>query len=67
MKKIMTDLDYVEYYADKLRGDNRYFKQQKELIESQMHSSSATFKKMLSKQNFKSDARKYLKSINLLN
>lgn len=62
-----TDLDYIELYANKLKKDNSLFKQQKMLIESQLHSSSDLFKKMFGAQNnFKINARKHLKSIGLI-
>ncbi len=41
--KNLTNLDYVEIYAQKLREDNTLFVQQKMLIESQMKSSSSLF------------------------
>ena len=62
-----TDLDYVELYANKLKEDNSLFKQQKMLIESQLHGSSDLFRKMFGTQNnFKLNARKHLKSIGLI-
>lgn len=60
-----TDLDYVEFYANKLRNDNSLFQQQKILIENQLQSSSALFKKMLG-TNFKNNAREYLRRIGLI-
>jgi hypothetical protein len=61
-----TDLDYVELYANKLKNDNSFFKQQKILIEAQLHGSSDLFKKMFGTNNFKINARKHLKSIGLI-
>lgn len=62
-----TDLDYIELYANKLKKDNSFFRQQKILIESQLHGSSDLFKKMFgTKNNFKINARKHLKSIGLI-
>ena len=62
-----TDSDYIEFYANKLKKDNSLFKQQKILIESQLHGSSDLFKKMFGTQNdFKINARKHLKSIGLI-
>ncbi len=58
-----TDLDYVELYAKKLRENPEFFKQQKELIESQMSSASALTKQRFSKENFKVQARAHLKEI----
>ncbi len=34
--KPKNDLDYVELYAERLKEDNRLFKQQKKLIESRL-------------------------------
>lgn len=46
MRKIpKKDLDYVEVYAEKLKHNSELFKQQKELIESQLSISSALTKK----------------------
>ncbi len=62
-----TDLDYIEIYANKLKMDNSLFRQQKMLIESQLHGSSDLFRKMFGTQNnFKINARKHLKSIGLI-
>jgi len=61
-----TDLDYVEFYANELKKSNFTFKQQKMLIESQLHSSSALFKKMFGTANFKDNARIYLKGVGLI-
>ncbi len=63
--KILNDLDYVRIYSEKLKKDNRFFAQQKLLIESQLKSSSTLFKKMF-KKNFKLNARKYLKDAGFL-
>jgi len=58
-----SDLDYVEIYAKKLRENPKFFKQQKELIESQLLSSLNLTKKRFSKENFKTLARAHLKEI----
>lgn len=63
--KLKTDLDYVEFYANKLKLDNSIFKQQKKLIESQLKSSSDIFRKKFGK-NFKVNARKYIKEQELI-
>jgi len=65
-KKIMTDLDYVEFYAQKLREDNRYFKQHKKFIEAQFTASSSLFRNMFKGKDFKTEARKYLKGRGLI-
>ena len=62
-----TDLDYVELFANKLKKDNSLFKQQKMLIESQLHSSAELFRKRFGTGKiFKINARKYLKEIGLI-
>ena len=62
-----TDLDYIELYANKLKIDNSLFKQQKMLIESQLHGSSDLFRKMFGTQkSFKINARKHLREIGLI-
>jgi len=62
-----TDLDYVEFYAEKLKSDNSVFRQQKKLIESQLKSSSETFRTLLGAgPDFKKNARAYLKKIRLI-
>ncbi len=65
MKKL-TDLDYVELYASKMKHDNRLFVQQGRLIDSQMQSSSAIFRNMFKGADFKTGAREYLRKIGLL-
>ncbi len=61
------DLDYVELYARKLKEDNTIFKLQKLLIESQMHASADIFKNWFgADQEFRLNARKYLKQIGIL-
>jgi len=62
----MSDLDYVELYANKLKEDNRLFLQQKKLIESQLHASSALFKNRFGERNFKENARVYLRDVGLI-
>ena len=61
--KQKKELDYVKIYAEKMKEDNRLFKQQKEFIESQLQISSSIFSKMFGKKNFKANARKYLKKM----
>jgi hypothetical protein len=63
--KIMSDLDYVVLYASKLKEDNRLFAQQKRLIENQIKASSSLFKNAFGRE-FKENARKYLRSIKLI-
>ena len=61
----LTDMDYVELYAKRLKHDPSLFRQQKLLIESQLQSSHSLFKAMFGK-NFKENARKYLRSVRLI-
>ena len=61
-----TDLDYVEFYASKMKEDNNLFEQQKNLIESQMKSSRAVFRNLFSDGDFKLNARNYLKKLGVL-
>lgn len=63
----LNRLDYIELYANKLKTDNTGFKQQKMIIESQMKSSSALFKKKFGTGKvFKANAKNYLKKIHLI-
>ncbi|MAG02171.1 hypothetical protein CMI42_02445 [Candidatus Pacearchaeota archaeon] len=62
----ITDLDYIKYYVERLKKDPEVFKQQKTLIESQLHSSKEIFKKKFGNENFKKNAREYLRNIGLL-
>lgn len=64
--KVLSDLDYVKLYAEKLKEDNRFFEQQIKLINSQIKGSSSIFRNAF-KPNFKEKARKYLKGIKLIN
>ncbi len=66
MKKPISDLDYVEFYAKKMKKDNSLFKQQKALIESQLQGSSSLFKNAFSEGDFKTLAREYLQKVGLI-
>lgn len=66
MKVPVTDMDYVELYAEKLLAEPLLFEQQKMLINSQLKSSKETFKKMFSSNNYEVDARAYLRAIGLI-
>ena len=56
------NIDYVILYAKKLKVDNSYFYQQKKLIEGQFKASKQIFmNKFGSGQEFKDNARAYLK------
>jgi len=62
-----NDMDYVLFYAEKLKNDNSFFLQQKMLVESQMKSSFEIFKNKFGKgASFKKDARVYLKNMKLI-
>jgi hypothetical protein len=61
--KQMTDLDYIELYANRLKHDNSLFEQQKLIIDSQIRGSHSLFKNMFAGKDFKTEARKYLRSI----
>ena len=63
--KLMTDVDYVEMYARRLKNDNSIFAQQKKLIESQLQGSSSLFSNTFSDGDFRKAARKYLKGVGL--
>ncbi len=67
MKKIpLTDLEYVEFYAQQLLNNPKFFEQQKMLINSQLKSSKATFQNMFSSKNYEPESRAYLHEIGLI-
>ena len=66
MKIPKTKLDYVEFYAKKIKENPKLFKQHKEMIDSQLESSSEIMKKRFSGKDFKTSARRYLKNIGLI-
>jgi len=59
----MNRIDFIDYYAEKLKSDSSIFAQQKMLIESQMQSSKSFFRNHFKGQDFKTAAREYLKNI----
>ncbi len=61
-----TDLDYVKLYAEELKKNPKFFKQQKELIDSQLIANSDLTKKRFSKKNFKTQIRNYLREIQVI-
>ena len=65
MKELNKSIDYVEFYANKLRNNSDIFKQQKRLIESQMTSSKAIFKQRFA-GDFEKNARAYLKEVGVI-
>jgi len=64
--KPMANLDYVSLYAEMLRENNKFFLQQKMLIDSQIKASSSLFKNRFAGKDFKTEARKYLRAVGLL-
>jgi hypothetical protein len=61
------EIDYVEFYAEKMKGDNSIFGQQKKLIEAQLIASIVLFRRMFGEgDDFKKNAREYLRSIGLI-
>ena len=63
----MNDLDYVEFYAKNLKKNKKFFLQQKKLINSQFRGSKILFKKRFGTgEEFKINARKYLRDIGLI-
>lgn len=62
---LKNNLDYVEFYALKLREDSRYFAQQKLIIDSQIKASREFFQKAFA-GDFKANARAYLRQIGML-
>ena len=65
MKRLITDLDYIKLYAEKLKQDNSHFFQQKIFIESQFKASQSLFRNAF-KDNFKKEAREYLRKRELI-
>ncbi|MEK6967503.1 MAG: hypothetical protein AABX51_02635 [Nanoarchaeota archaeon] len=63
MKK---QIDYVKLFAEKLREDNKYFAQQKLLIDSQIIASRTLLHNAFS-PDFKKSARDYLRKRGILN
>ncbi len=61
-----ANLEYVELFARAIRTDNSLFKQQKMLIESQLHSSTSFFRNNFDYGSFEKEAREYLMKIGLL-
>jgi hypothetical protein len=64
MAVVKTDLDYVEFYSEKLREDSSFFRQQKKLIDSQIKASRELFLNCFGRgEEFKKNARIYLKKL----
>lgn len=64
--KPITNYDYVELYARKLKEDNSLFKQQKKFLEAQFKSSASLFSNWFVGKDFKTEARKYLRGRGLI-
>lgn len=63
--KLVSDLDYVIFYAEQLKKDKKLFEQQKRLVEDQIKASSSLFRNAFGK-DFKKGARKYLRETNII-
>ena len=61
-----TDKDYIQLYAEALKKNSELFKQQKMLIDSQIKASRSLFKNFGKEEEFKLNARRYLKGVGLL-
>jgi hypothetical protein len=57
--RFKKDIDFVVYYAEKLKEDNKFFQQQKVFLESQIKASKSIFSAWQGR-DFKKRARKYL-------
>jgi hypothetical protein len=66
MNKQTERMEYVDRYAEQLKVDNTLFVQQRMLIESQLQSSASFFSNAFAGQDFKREARKYLKQRGIL-
>jgi hypothetical protein len=63
----MKHRDYVAFFAQELSKDASLFRQQKVFIESQLRSSRDLFRNMFGRgEEFKQNAREYLRGIGLL-
>ena len=58
MKK---DFDYIKFYVEELKKDNKHFEEQKMLIDSQIDAHKSLFSNWAG-PDFKVKARKYLKA-----
>ena len=60
-RKLVEDIDYVEFFSEKLRDDSSLFKQHKKFIDSQFRMSQSLFSNAFGKDmRFKINARRYL-------
>ena len=65
--KFNKDIDYIKFYADKMKEDKKFFKQQKMMIDSQIKASQMIFRKRFgSGEEFKENARNYLKELGII-
>ena len=65
MKRLNKNIDYVEFYENKLKNNSDIFKQQKKLIDSQIISSKKIFKQKFA-GDFEKNARLYLKEVGVI-
>jgi len=63
----LRELEFIEYFAIRLRNDNRLFNLQKEIVEGHIHSLNKYFKNKFGDKNFKENAREYLKRMDIIN
>lgn len=63
--KFENDLDYVVFYALKMKSNSELFSQQKIFLESQLKASQSLFSKF-GKKDFKKFAREYLSKRGLI-
>ncbi len=67
IKKPINDSDYVEFYANSLKENNKFFRQHKMLIDSQIIASRQIFRKKFGDGgDFNEKARDYLRKLGLL-
>ena len=64
--KFKSDMDFVVFYAEEILRNSKLFDQHKKFIESQMNASKELFYKFGKGENFKLNAREYLKGRGLI-
>lgn len=63
----LSDMDYVQLYAEKLKSDPSLFASQKLLIDSQLKASHSLFSNAFGPEpEFRKNARAYLRKVGLL-
>ena len=66
MEKQKSDFEFVKYFAERLKDDNRLFEIQKTLLENHLIYINRYFKNKFGDKNFKENAREYLRQIGLI-